>query len=435
MTKNERKINVVTLGCSKNIVDSEVLMKQLDINGWKVVYDSNDLSAKYVIINTCGFISDAKEESIETILNFINAKRKGVINKVYVMGCLSQRYKAELEKEMPEVDGYYGVSDLQIILKDIDSKYFQESTTNRLISTPKHYAYLKIAEGCNWGCSYCAIPLIRGKYKSRSIDSLVEEGILLVNQGVKEIIIIAQDTTYFGLDSTGKRKLAELLTALSTINGLEWVRLQYTYPAHFPLDLMDIVNTNPKVCKYIDIPFQHITDRMLRIMRRGISKDETINLIKTLRKEIPGVTLRTTLIVGHPGESEDDFNKLVDFVRDMKFERLGVFKYSEEEGTYSALQYHDTITDEIKETRYNKLMSIQQEISQELNSQMVRKTIKVIVDRKEDQLLICRTEGDSPEVDQEVLVDNPGRNVQTGDFLKVKITSYDNYDLYGKVDE
>ncbi len=433
MSKN-RKINIVTLGCSKNVVDSEFLMKQLDFDGWEVIHDSDDTSAKVVVINTCGFIADAKEESTDTILRFVNAKIQGVIDKVYVMGCLSQRYKSELEQEIPEVDGFYGVTDLPEILKDLKSKYTQEVANRRILTTPKHYAYLKISEGCNLGCAYCAIPLIRGKHISRTIESLMDEAAQLANDGVKELLIIAQDSTYYGLDIYGKRMLPDLIQKLSEINGIEWIRIHYAYPSNFPLDLIDVIRSNPKVCKYIDIPFQHISNNMLKIMRRGLDKTETIELVNKLRSDIPNIAIRTTFLVGHPGETEQDFNELLDFVKTSKFDRVGVFTYSEEEGTYAANNHPDTISEEIKNRRLEALMELQQEISLKNNADKVGQILKVIVDRFEDQYIVGRTEFDSPEVDQEVLVINDKiKKIQLGDFIDVKITSSEDYDLIGEI--
>lgn len=430
----KRKINIVTLGCSKNIVDSEFLMKQLDFDGWEVLHDSNDTSAKVVVINTCGFIADAKEESTDTILKFVNAKNQGVIDRVYVMGCLSQRYKSELEQEIPEVDGFYGVTDLPEILKDLKSKYTQENANRRILTTPKHYAYLKISEGCNWGCAYCAIPLIRGKYISRTIESLIDEATQLAKDGVKELLIIAQDSTYYGLDIYSKRMLSVLIQKLSEINGIEWIRIHYAYPSNFPLDLINVIKDNPKVCKYIDIPFQHISDNMLKIMHRGLSKKETIELVNKLRTDIPSIAIRTTFLVGHPGETEQDFNELLDFVKTSKFDRVGVFTYSEEEGTYAANNHPDNISEEIKNSRLEALMELQQEVSSKNNADKIGQTLKVIIDRFEDQYIVGRTEFDSPEVDQEVLVkNNKEKNIQIGDFIDAKITSCEDYDLIGEI--
>lgn len=430
----KKKINIVTLGCSKNVVDSEFLMKQLDYNGWEVVHDSNDTSAKVVVINTCGFIADAKEESTDTILRFVEAKNQGIIDRVYVLGCLSQRYKVELTNEIPEVDGFYGVTDLPEILKDLKTNYSKEVETSRLLTTPKHYAYLKISEGCNWGCSYCAIPLIRGKHISRNIESLVEEATLLANEGVKELLIIAQDSTFYGLDLYGKRMLSELLNKLSEINGIEWIRIHYAYPSAFPKDLIKTIKNNPKICKYIDIPFQHISDKMLDVMRRGTSKKETVDLVRQLKSEIPSIAIRTTFIVGHPCETEEDFNELVEFVKESRFDRVGVFTYSEEEGTHSAKTYPDDISEEEKNNRLDVIMELQREISLKNNQSRVGQTYKVIIDRFEDQYIVGRTEFDSPEVDQEVLVNRiQGRKVNPGDFINVKVTSCDDYDLIGEI--
>lgn len=429
----KRKINVVTLGCSKNIVDSEFLMKQLDADGWEVVHDSNDSSAKVVVINTCGFIADAKEESADTIIRFVNAKNNGIIDRVYVMGCLSQRYKEDLIKEIPEVDGFYGVADLPEILKDLKTKYNQKMANHRLLQTPKHYAYLKISEGCNWGCSYCAIPLIRGKHLSRTIESLVDEAKNLANEGVKELLVIAQDSTYYGLDIYGKRMLPELITELSNIDGIEWIRIHYAYPSNFPEELIDVIKNNPKVCKYLDIPFQHISDNILKKMRRGITKEETIALVKKLRDQIPNIAIRTTFLVGHPGETDKNLNELVSFIKESKFDRVGVFTYSEEEGTLSAIKFPDEISQEEKERRSSILMEVQRDISYNNNLGKIGNTIKVIVDLIDEDYIICRSEFDSPEVDQEVLVRKNSKKVNVGDFIYVKITAGDDYDLIGEM--
>ncbi|PKP39132.1 MAG: 30S ribosomal protein S12 methylthiotransferase RimO [Bacteroidetes bacterium HGW-Bacteroidetes-15] len=430
----EKKINIVTLGCSKNIVDSEYLMKQLEVGGWQVVYDSNDLSAKIVVVNTCGFIADAKEESIDTIISLVNAKREGLIQKVFVMGCLSQRYRDELEKEIPEVDGFFGVNDLSKILSSLHTDISPQDLNKRLITTPSHYAYLKISEGCSWGCSFCAIPLIRGKHISKPIPELVEQAQYLVNNGVKELILIAQDLTFYGKDIYGSRKLADLLNELSKIKGLEWIRLHYAYPTGFPNDIINIIKDNPKVCKYLDIPFQHISDKMLKIMRRGNNKEETLKLISKIRKEVPNIAIRTTLLVGHPGEEEEDFQQLIDFVKDARFDRLGVFSYSEEENTYSAT-LPDNIPPEIKQQRVDEIMELQRNISLSNNRNRIGKTYKVIVDRVEEEYYIARSEFDSPEVDQEVLIKrNSSINIQQGDFINCKISEADDYDLYGTIE-
>lgn len=424
---------MVTLGCSKNVVDSEYLMKQLDINGWEVLIDSNDPTADVVIINTCGFIADAKEESIDTILRFVEAKRKGLISKVFVMGCLSQRYKAELQLEIPDVDGYFGVDQLADILQSLNTSYSSAFANRRLISTPKHYAYLKISEGCSWGCSFCAIPLIRGKHISKPIPELLDEAQWLAKEGVKELILIAQDSTFYGKDIYGERKLPELVGKLSAIDGINWIRIHYAYPSGFPLDLLKVMGENPKVCKYLDIPFQHISDRMLKAMRRGISKKQTVELIEMIRREIPEIAIRTTLLVGHPGETEQDFNELMDFVRTYRFDRLGVFTYSHEEGTHSATLIDD-VPDDIKQRRAELVMELQQEISLENNQNRIGKVLEVIIDREEGGYLIGRTEFDSPEVDQEVFMSKPhGNKIFPADIVKCQIKSAEDYDLMGDI--
>lgn len=430
----KKKINIVTLGCSKNVVDSEVLMKQLELGGWELVYDSNDPSAKVVVVNTCGFIADAKEESVDTIMNFVNAKKNGVIERLYVMGCLSQRYKDELVKEIPEVDGFYGVSDLPDILKTLENPFFTDCTNQRFITTPKHFAFLKISEGCNWGCSYCAIPLIRGKHISKSIEDLVAEAKYLASQGVKELIVIAQDSTFYGIDLYGKRMISELLNELSKIDKIEWIRLHYAYPVNFPKDLIETIKNNPKICKYIDIPFQHISDNMLKLMRRGITKSETIEFVETIRKNIPDISIRTTFLVGHPSETAEDFKELVDFVEKYRFDRVGVFTYSEEEGTHAAITMKDNIPQKVKERRSAELMELQQSISLANNLKRVGQTLKVIVDSVDNDEIVGRTEYDSPEVDQEVLLSNPQKKkVKVGDFVNARIISAQDYDLIGEM--
>ena len=430
---SSRKINVVTLGCSKNVVDSEYLMKQLEVGDWEVIYDSNDTSARVVVINTCGFIADAKEESIDTILSFVEAKKSGQIDKVFVMGCLSQRYREELTEEIPEVDGFFGVTDMPEILRRLNTSLSEKYLNQRHITTPSHYAFLKISEGCSWGCSYCAIPLIRGKHISKPIPNLLEEAQVLVNQGVKELILIAQDSTFYGMDIYGERKISELITELSRIDGLEWIRIHYAYPTCFPMDLLTVMRSNPKVCKYIDIPFQHVSTNVLKAMRRGINREETIKFIETLRSEVPEVAIRTTLLVGHPGETEGDFNELLDFVRDMKFDRLGVFAYSEEEGTHSAT-LADDVPDAVKQSRVEQIMELQQQISLDNNKLKLNRIFKVIVDREEEEYYIGRTEFDSPEVDQEVLISkNQTIALKPGDFVSCKIVDVADYDLYGEV--
>lgn len=429
------KINVVTLGCSKNLVDSEVLMNQLKMGGWEVVHDSNDTEAKVVIINTCGFIADAKEESVDTIMGFVDAKNKGIIDKVFVMGCLAQRYRNELQDEVPEVDGFFGVSELPAVLHALNTPVFSGCLTTRLLTTPGHYAYLKISEGCSWGCSYCAIPLIRGKHISRTVESLVEEVTILSEKGVKELILIAQDSTYYGMDIYGERRIAQLIDRLSQIKGIEWIRLHYAYPAHFPDDLIATIANNPKVCKYVDLPLQHISDRVLKAMHRGISRSETIALVEKLRQNIPGVAIRTTFLVGHPGEDQEDFDELMSFVDEFRLERVGVFTYSEEEGTYAQQYLADTIPPDEKERRASELMELQRNISFMINHSRVGSIIRVIVDSVEDEMIICRSEFDSPEVDQYVNIHLHGysQNLKPGDFVNVKIVDADDYDLIGEL--
>lgn len=428
-----RKINVVTLGCSKNVVDSEYLMRQLEVDGWDVIFDSNDTSARVVVINTCGFIADAQEESIDTILSFVEAKEQGQIDKIFVMGCLSQRFREDLIDEIPEVDGFFGVTELPEILKSLNTKLSNSHQNQRFITTPNHYAFLKISEGCSWGCSYCAIPLIRGKHVSKPIPDLMEEAQYLVNQGVKELILIAQDSTFYGKDIYGSRKLPELINELSTIDGLEWIRIHYAYPTGFPLELLNVMRSNSKVCKYIDIPFQHVSTGVLKAMRRGINRQETIEFIETLRREVPGIAIRTTLLVGHPGETEAHFNELLQFVKEMKFDRLGVFAYSEEEGTHSAT-LADDVPEEVKQSRVEQVMELQQQISLENNRLRLNKVFRVIIDREEEEYFIGRTEFDSPEVDQEVLIPNNQRHIlKSGDFIECRIVDVADYDLYGEI--
>lgn len=420
------------MGCAKNIVDSEHLAGQLG-EGWEVVYDSDSTDAKVVVINTCGFIGDAKEESINTILRFAAAKEAGDVDHLFVMGCLSERYRDELIDEIPDVDEFFGVNNIADILKTVGVRYRDELRGERRLTTPKHYAYLKISEGCNWGCGYCAIPLIRGKHVSVPFEELIAEATSLAGKGVKELIVIAQDTTYYGLDLYGKRRLGELLRALCRIDGIEWVRLHYAYPAHFPQDVIEAMRDEPKICKYLDIPLQHISDRMLRSMRRGLSKSETIRLVADLRREIPDIALRTTLLVGYPGETEDDFAELLDFVRESRFDRLGVFSYSEEEGTYSATELTDDVPQQIKETRAESVMELQREIARNANERLIGKPQKVMIDRREGDFWAGRTQYDSPEVDQEVLIPVSAAPLQTGDFVTVRIVSADDYDLHGEM--
>ena len=426
-----RKINIVTLGCAKNIVDSEHLAGQLG-DGWEVVYDSDSTDAKVVVINTCGFIGDAKEESINAILRFAAAKEAGDIEHLFVMGCLSERYRDELIDEIPEVDEFFGVNNLAGILKTVGVRYRDELKGERRLTTPKHYAYLKISEGCNWGCGYCAIPLIRGKHVSVPFEELIAEATALAAKGVRELIVIAQDTTYYGLDLYGKRRLGELLRALCRIEGIEWIRLHYAYPAHFPQDVIEAMRDEPKICKYLDIPLQHISDRMLRSMRRGLSKAETVRLVEDLRREIPDIALRTTMLVGYPGETEQDFRELLDFVSAAKFDRLGVFPYSEEEGTYSATELTDDVPQEVKEARAEQVMELQRDIARGANERLVGTVQRVMIDRREGDFWIGRTQYDSPEVDQEVLIP-ASAPLALGGLAEVRITAADDYDLRGEL--
>ena len=427
----KKKINIVTLGCAKNIVDSEHLAGQLG-DGWAVVYDSDSTDAKVVVINTCGFIGDAKEESINTILRFAAAREAGDIDHLFVMGCLSERYRDELRAEIPEVDEFFGVNNLADILRTVGERYRNELRGERRLTTPAHYAYLKISEGCNWGCGYCAIPLIRGKHVSVPFEELIDEATALARKGVRELIVIAQDTTYYGLDLYGKRRLGELLRALCRIDGIEWVRLHYAYPAHFPQDVIEAMRDEPKICKYLDIPLQHISDRMLRSMRRGLDKAETIRLVEDLRREIPDIALRTTLLVGYPGETEADFQELMEFVAATKFDRLGVFPYSEEEGTYSARELTDDVPQEVKEARADSIMELQRDIARGGNERLVGTTQRVIIDRRDDDFWVGRTQYDSPEVDQEVLIPAV-EMLRPGEFATVRIVSADDYDLQGEL--
>ncbi|MFI3319307.1 MAG: 30S ribosomal protein S12 methylthiotransferase RimO [Rikenellaceae bacterium] len=424
-----KKINVITLGCSKNTVDSEHLMAQLEAAGYSVTFDSDSTDAKVVVINTCGFIGDAKEESIETILNAVEAKEEGLIEQLFVVGCLSERYADELRKEIPEVDQYFGVNDWADIVRVLGGEHKSELETTRHLTTPKHYAYLKISEGCNWKCGYCAIPLIRGKHISVPMEALIEEAKGLAKSGVKELIVIAQDTTYYGIDIYGERRLGALLRELCAIEGIEWVRLHYAYPANFPEDVIEVMATEPKMCKYIDIPFQHISDNMLSSMKRRHTKAEAIELIAKLRAAVPDIALRTTMLVGYPGESEADFAELLEFVNDVKFERLGVFAYSEEEGTYSAT-LEDDIPAEVKEARVEAIMMAQSEISLQSNLRREGSVMRVIIDSKSGDFFVGRTEYDSPDVDQEILISSPTKRLLRGHFYDVKIDTAEDYDLY-----
>ena len=430
----KNKINVITLGCSKNVYDSEVLMGQLSANKIAVEHESENDDANIIVVNTCGFIDNAKEESINTILEQAERKEAGDIDKLYVMGCLSERYKPDLEKEITNVDQYFGTTDLPILLKALGADYKHELLGERLTTTPKHYAYLKIAEGCDRPCSFCAIPLMRGKHKSTPIEQLVKEAKGLAKNGVKELILIAQDLTFYGLDIYEKRRLADLLTELSKVEGIEWIRLHYAFPTGFPQDVLDVIRDNGKVCNYIDIPLQHINDEILKSMKRGTSFEKTNDLIKDFRMKVPNIAIRTSLIVGYPGETEEKFQELKQWVQDTKFDRLGVFTYSHEENT-SAFDLVDDVPVEIKKARAEEIMDLQTHISWELNQEKVGKTFKVLFDRKEGDYFIGRTEFDSPDVDNEVLVKATDSYVRMGDFAKIKINKTDHFDLYGDVAE
>jgi ribosomal protein S12 methylthiotransferase len=425
------KINIVTLGCSKNLVDSEVLFTQLKGNGMDVTHESKKDDANIVVINTCGFIDNAKEESINTILRYVDAKDAGVVDKVYVTGCLSHRYKDELEVEIPSVDAWFGTNELPRMLKTLRADYKHELVGERLLTTPAHYAYLKIAEGCDRPCSFCAIPLMRGNHVSRSIEDLVVEAKSLARRGTKELILIAQDLTYYGLDLYKKRNLADLINQLADVEGIDWIRLQYAYPSGFPLEVLDVMRERPNVCHYLDMPLQTGSTELLKLMRRGITREKTESLIHTIRDRVPDITLRTTLIVGHPGETDAMFEETYDFVERMRFDRLGVFTYSHEENTHS-FSMPDDIPADIKQERADALMEVQQGISHDLNQQKVGQTYKVLFDRKEGGYFIGRTEADSPEVDNEVLVPAT-QYVRLGDFANVKIDRAEEFDLYGTV--
>lgn len=432
-TLKKNKVNVVTLGCSKNVFDSEVLMAQLKANKFEVEHESMSDDSEIVIINTCGFIDNAKQESIDTILRYAQAKADGEVDKVYVTGCLSERYKDDLEQEIPEVDAFFGTRELPRLLKTLKADYKQELVGERLLTTPSHYAYFKIAEGCDRPCSFCAIPLMRGNHVSTPIEELVASAKSLAAKGVKELILIAQDLTYYGLDIYKKRALADLLEQLSDVEGIEWIRLHYAFPSGFPLDVLDVMNAKTNVNFYLDIPLQHGSTRILQSMRRGITREKTEELVEDIRAKVPGIAIRTTLIVGYPGETKEDFQEMYDFVEKMRFDRLGVFTYSHEENTH-AYSLEDDVPEKTKRERADKIMELQSGISYELNQEKVGKTFKVLFDRVEGDYFIGRTEFDSPEVDNEVLVKKEGDVfVRIGDFANVEITSADHYDLYGKL--
>lgn len=431
MKKNQ--IDIVTMGCSKNLVDSETLMKLFEDNGYHCVHDPKRPQGEIAVINTCGFIEDAKQESIDTILEFIQAKEEGRLRKLYVMGCLSQRYQKELEAEMPEVDKFYGKFNYKELLKELGKADVPACSGTRHLTTPHHYAYIKISEGCNRRCAYCAIPIITGKHVSRPMDEILDEVRQLVADGVKEFQIIAQELTYYGVDLDGKHHITELISRMADIPGVKWIRLHYAYPNQFPLDLLDVMREKPNVCKYLDIALQHISDNMLNRMHRHVSKQETIDLLKTIRERVPGIHIRTTLMVGFPGETQEDFHELLEFVCTQRFERMGAFAYSEEEGTYSANNYEDDVPAEVKQRRLDELMILQQEISAEVEAEKVGKILKVIIDRKEGDYYIGRTEFCSPEVDPEVLIKAGEKRLRVGCFYNVKITQSEEFDLYGEV--
>ena len=439
MIKNQ--IDVITLGCSKNLVDSEKLMKLLEKNGYTLRHNPDKVNGEIVVINTCGFIGDAKEESINMILEVCDLKRKRRVRKVFVMGCLSERYMAELGEEIPQVDKYYGKFDWANLVKDLkegaDGDNCQLSTVNcqldRVQTTPQHYAYVKISEGCDRTCAYCAIPIITGHHVSRPMEEIVEEVRLLVSQGVTEIQLIAQDLTYYGVDLYKKQSIAELVERISDVEGVRWIRLHYGYPTHFPMDLLRVMRERDNVCKYLDIALQHVSSDVLKRMRRNINKEETIELLRTIRQEVPGIYLRTTLMVGFPGETDEEFEELLQFTKEMRFERMGAFAYSEEEGTYAAEHYEDDIEDEVKQTRLDCLMRIQQRIAEEISAASIGKTMQVVIDREEGNYYVGRTQYDSPEVDPEVLLLKEENDVEIGQYYQVEITAADEFDLYGKV--
>ena len=430
MRKN--KVDIITLGCSKNLVDSEQLMRQFVANGYTVEHDPHKINGEIVVVNTCGFIGDAQEESINMILELGEQKQKGRIGKLFVMGCLSERFLKDLEKELPEVDRFYGKFNWKELISDLGKSYHQELATDRVLTTPRHYAYVKIGEGCNRTCSYCSIPIITGAYQSRPMEEVVDEVRGLVAQGVKEFQMIAQDLTFYGLDRYKRMALPELVERVSDIPGMEWIRLHYGYPSHFPYDLLPVMRERDNVCKYMDIALQHISDPMLKMMRRNITKAETYELLERMRREVPGIHLRTTLMVGHPGETEQDFEELIRFVKDIRFERMGAFAYSHEEGTYAYQHYKDEIPQEVKQDRLDYLMRVQEGISADVNASKVGQTFRVIVDREEEDFYVGRTQYDSPEVDPEILIskDTP---LSPGSFYQVKVIDAQAFDLYGKV--
>lgn len=427
------QVDIITLGCSKNLVDSERLIKLFEENGYRCKHDSKNPQGEIAVINTCGFIGDAKEESVNTILEFIERKKAGKVKKLFVMGCLSQRYQDELEKELPEVDKFYGKFNYPSLLKDLGKADTSTCEGRRCLTTPRHYRYIKISEGCDRHCAYCAIPLITGKHTSRKKEDILQEVRDLVAQGVKEFQVIAQEITYYGIDIDGKHHIADLISDMAEIPGVKWIRLHYAYPTHFPYELLDVIREHDNVCNYLDLAFQHISDHMLTAMKRHFTKADTYQLINDIRKAVPGIHLRTTLMVGFPGETEEDFQELLDFVKWARFERMGAFCYSEEEGTYSALHYKDDIPEEVKQKRLDQLMMVQQEISEELEAEKIGKVYQVIIDRKEGPYYIGRTEFCSPEVDPEVLIPAEEKTLRIGSFYQVKITDSEAFDLFGVV--
>jgi ribosomal protein S12 methylthiotransferase len=429
-TLKKNKVNVVTLGCSKNIFDSEVMMAQLKANKFDVAHEAKEDDSEIVIINTCGFIDNAKQESIDTILRYADAKKEGAVDRVYVTGCLSERYKDDLKKEIPEVDGYFGTRDLPRLLKTLKADYKHELVGERLLTTPNHFAYFKIAEGCDRPCSFCAIPLMRGKHLSTPIEALVKQAKSLAANGVKELMLIAQDLTYYGLDLYKKRALADLLLKLVEVDGIEWIRLHYAFPSGFPMDVLDVMRDNPKICNYLDMPLQHGSTKILKAMRRGITREKTEGLIANIRETVPGIAIRTTLIAGYPGETDADFDEMYDWVQRSRFDRLGIFTYSHEENTH-AYNFKDDVPEEVKKERADTIMDLQSGISHELNQKRVGQELKVLFDRTEGGYFVGRTEFDSPEVDNEVLVSMKDEYIRLGDFTKVIIEKADHYDLYG----
>lgn len=425
------KVNIVTLGCSKNLVDSEVMLTQLRGNGIETTHEAQNDDANVVVINTCGFIDNAKQESIDTILRYVDAKEEGLVEKVYVSGCLSQRYKDDLEQEIPQVDAFFGTRELPNLLKKFKADYKHELLGERITTTNNHFSYLKIAEGCDRPCSFCAIPLMRGGHVSRPIEELVAEAKNLASQGTKELLLIAQDSTYYGLDLYKKRNLADLMRNLSDVDGIDWIRLHYAYPTGFPMDVLDVMNERDNVCNYLDIPLQHGSSKILKLMRRGTTREKTEALLDTMRSKVPDIAIRTTLIAGHPGETEADFQEMYDFVERSRFDRLGIFTYSHEDNTHS-FTYEDDVPDEVKQERANAIMDLQEGISREINEAKIGKTFKVLVDRKESGNFVGRTEHDSPEVDNEVLIDATKHYVRVGDFVDVKITDATEFDLHGE---